>query len=336
MEYASNRIEWVDLLKGIAILWLIVYHMHVFEWMRSPVPVFFFLSSLFFSDGKSFGSFVVKKARALLIPLLFFFALGVAASALKCILLKKAYSFPPLWLFFTMIPIDAEYNHPIGVGAIWFLMSLFEIYIIYYLLRLISKDKMWLLLAGVLLYLVSYVMMRYYAHDSFFYLFYTFGFCIYFIVAHLLRDKVLYGKIPVWLLMVAVIAYFVRFVDVSNWLDGSEVRGAFLTRIRGLISMAGLFVILIWLCKQLSSIRMLSESRINQFMLFEGRSSLTILGVHMLIMGVVAILLKRLMPVGGLYYTFLFSIIVVISNICVVLFNRYVPFLVNHKTVKSK
>ena len=332
----ESRIEWVDLLKGIAILWLVVYHMHVFDWMRSPVPVFFFLSGLFFSDGKSFGSFVVKKARALLIPLLFFFALGVAASALKCILLKKAYSFPPLWLFFTMIPIDAEYNHPIGVGAIWFLMSLFEIYIIYYLLRLISKNKMWLLLAGVLLYLVSYVMMRYYAHDSFFYLFYTFGFCLYFIVAHLLRDKVLYGKIPVWLLFVAVVAYFVRLIEVPNWLVANEMGGAFLTRIRGLISITGQIVILVWLCKKLSTIRVLTELKIHQFMLFEGRNSLTILGVHMLIMGVVALLLTRLIPAGCLYYTILFSIIVVISNICVVLFNRYVPFLVNHKTVKSK
>lgn len=69
-------------------------------------------------------------------------------------------------------------------------------------------------------------------------------------------------------------------------------------------------------------------------MLFEGRNSLTILGVHMLIMGVVAILLKRFMAVDNIYYFLLFLAIVAISNVCVVLFNRYVPFLVNHKTVK--
>lgn len=79
---------------------------------------------------------------------------------------------------------------------------------------------------------------------------------------------------------------------------------------------------------------MLSESKIHQFMLFEGRNSLTILGVHMLIMGVVAILLKRFMAVDNVYYFLLFLAIVSISNVCVVLFNRYVPFLVNHKTVK--
>lgn len=225
MEQASNRIAWVDLLKGIAILWLVVYHMHIFDGMRSPVSLFFFLSGLFFSEGKSFGSFISKKAKALLVPLLFFFVLGVVASALKCLLQGESYSFPSLWLFATLIPADAAVTNPIGVGAIWFLVSLFEIYVIYYVLRKVSISKYWLLSAAILLYVVSCIVLLYFAHGSLFYLFYTFGFCIYFIVAHLLRDKVLYGKIPVWLLLVSVLAYFVRFVDVSNWLDGNEVGG---------------------------------------------------------------------------------------------------------------
>lgn len=330
----ESRVEWVDLLKGIAILWLVVYHMHVFEWMRSPVPVFFFLSGLFFSEGRSFGSFVSKKAKALLVPLFFFFVLGVIASALKSLMQGESYTFPPLWLFATLIPAEADVTNPLGVGAIWFLMSLFEIYLIYYGLRLVSKNKWWLLFSAVLLLLISCVTLRFYSHGSLFYIFYTLGFCIYFIVAHLLRDTVLYERTPVWLLLVAVVAYCVRFVEVPSWLDGNEVGGAFLIRIRGMVSMAGLIVILMWLCKQLSSIRKLSESKIHQLMLFEGRNSLTILGVHMLIMGVVAILLKRFMAVDNVYYFLLFLAIVAISNVCVVLFNRYIPFLVNHKTVK--
>lgn len=326
----------MDLLKGIAILGLVFYHMHVFDWMRSPVPVFFFLSGLFFSEGKSFGSFVSKKAKALLIPLLFFFVLGIAASAFNCMIQGETYSFPPLWLFATLIPANADVANPLGVGAIWFLMSLFEIYIIYYGLRLVSKNSWWLIMSAVLLLLISCVTLGSYAHGSLFYLFYSFGFCIYFIVAHLLRDKVLYDKIPVWLLLVALLAYCARFMVVPGGLDSSEVGGAILIRIRGVLSMSGLIVILVWLCKQLSAIKMVSESRINQFMLFQGRNSLTILGVHMLIMGVVAILLKRLMPIGWIYYTLQFITIVGISNICVVLFNRYVPFLVNHNNAITK
>lgn len=329
----NKRIEWVDLLKGISILWLIVYHMHVFDWMRSPVPVFFFLSGLFFSEGRSFGSFVGKKAKALLIPLLFFFVLGVAASALKCYLQGETYSFPPLWLFATLIPVDAEVTNPIGVGAIWFLVSLFEIYIIYYLLRMVSKNHWWLLLAGVLLYFVSCITLQYYAHGALFYLFYTFGFCIYFIVAHLLREKVLYGGIPIWLLVLSVAAYCFKFLDISNLLNVNSMGGGIVLRIKGLTSILGLIVVLVWLCKNMITIKSLTASKIGRFMIFEGQNSLTILGVHMLVMGVTSIILKRFMSIGTLYYALLFLIIVVVSNLCILLFNRYVPFLVNYRPV---
>lgn len=227
MEKTSSRVEWVDLLKGLSILWLVVYHMHVFDWMRSPVPVFFFLSGLFFSKGKSFGSFVGKKAKALLVQLLFFWILGLVALAIRSGLIGVAFSFPPLWQFCTLIPADAEITNPLGVGALWFLVSLFEIYLIYYALQKVSKNRWWLLTAATLLYFVSCVTMQRYAHGSLFYLFYTFGFCIYFIVAHLLRDKVLYSKIPAWLLLVAIVAYLVRFIEVPNWLTASEMGGHF-------------------------------------------------------------------------------------------------------------
>lgn len=331
-----NRIEWVDLLKGVAILWLIIYHMHVFEWMRSPVPVFFFLSGLFFSEGMSFSSFVSKKARALLMPLAFFFVLGVAASALKCLIQGESYALPPLWLFATMIPADAEISNPLGVGAIWFLLSLFEIYIIYYASRSVSNNRWWLLSAAVLLFLISCVALHYYAHGSLFYLFYTFGFCIYFIVAHLLRDKVLYGSVPAWLLSMAIAVYCIRFIEVPSAISDIEMGGVILMRLKGLVSMSGLIIVTTWLCQQLVSIKHVTSMRTYAFLLFDGRNSLTILGVHMLIMGVAAILLKRFMTTGVLYDIFLFLIIVAFSNLCVILFNRYVPFLVNHKTVKSK
>ncbi len=333
-----NRIEWVDLLKGFAILWMIVYHMHVFEWMYWQVPlvVFFFLSGLFFSESISFSSFLGKKAKALLMPLAFFFVLGVAASALKCLMRGEAYSFPPLWLFATLIPADAETTNPLGVGAIWFLVSLFEIYIIYYALRRVSENRWWLLSAAVLLFFVSCVALHYYANGSLFYLFYTFGFCIYFIVAHLLRDKVLYARIPLWLLGIGVVAYCTRFVEVPDCLLNNEMGGGILIKLRGLVSMSGLIIMAVWMCKKISSIKYISTLRPYAFLLFEGRNSLTILGVHMLIMGVAAILLKRFMTTGVLYDIFLFLIIVAFSNLCVILFNRYVPFLVNHHTDKSK
>lgn len=332
----SRRIEWVDLMKGIAIIWLIVYHLYVFGWMRSPVPVFFFLSGLFFSEGKSFGSFVGKKARALLVPFAFFFVLGLAASVLKHLLQGEAYSLPPLWLFATLFPADAPDVNPLGVGAIWFLISLFEVYIIYYVLRLVSKNRWWLLTAGVLLVLVSAVMMQYYAMGSLFYLPYTFGYCLFFIVAHQYRDRILCGEMPVWVLLIAAAAYSVRFIDLSKLLNESKVWGGICQTILWLVSMSGLITLLLWLCKKISVTNPFSGSKAWRFLLFEGQNSLTILGTHLLVMSVNAVILGRFLPENVLYYVLQVLIIIVACNICILLFNRFVPFLVNHKSGKTQ
>lgn len=98
-----------------------------------------------------------------------------------------------------------------------------------------------------------------------------------------------------------------------------------------MISMMGAIGILVWMAKRLFGNKYLTTLRLFSFVLFEGRNSITILGVHLLIMGVVSILLKRFMPIGVLYYLALFVIIVAGCNLCIILFNRYVPFLVNHK-----
>lgn len=66
-------------------------------------------------------------------------------------------------------------------------------------------------------------------------------------------------------------------------------------------------------------------------MLFEGRNSLTILGIHMLVMAGVSLVLSRIQLQGWLYFGIQFVVVVFVSNICILLFNRYVPFLVNHK-----
>ena len=78
---AKNRVEWIDFMKGFAILELVVYHFYVLPWMVSPVAIFFFLSGIFFSDAKPFGKFVKQKAKALMVPFLFFYILGLAFNA---------------------------------------------------------------------------------------------------------------------------------------------------------------------------------------------------------------------------------------------------------------
>lgn len=75
---------------------------------------------------------------------------------------------------------------------------------------------------------------------------------------------------------------------------------------------------------------------LNRALPFEGRNSMTILGVHMLIIPIEKMLLDRIHINGIVYYSILLFFVVVISNLAVWLFNRYVPFLVNHSKNQNK
>lgn len=221
-------------------------------------------------------------------------------------------------------------TNPLGVGAIWFLVSLFEIYIVYYAMRRVSTKNWWLLTMAIFLFLLSAVTMQSYGNGAIFYLFYTSGFVIYFVTANLLREIVLFKKAQAYVLAMAICAYSVRFIDLSVMLDTNHVWGSILIRIRGMVSMMGLIGVMVSIGKYLSYIPSVWKTKFFKYILFEGSNSLTILGTHMLVMGVAAIFVKRFMTVGTVYYIVLFMIIVAASNVCIMLFNRYVPFLVNH------
>ena len=107
----NNRIEWVDMLKGLSILWLIVYHFYVWDWLPSPVPAFF-LSGLFFSIGRNFKSFLTKKSMAILVPFAFFYILGLIPVLIL--------NFEGFWNYvgdginlFTLIPIEGDNVNPL-------------------------------------------------------------------------------------------------------------------------------------------------------------------------------------------------------------------------------
>lgn len=68
------RIEYIDIIKGLCIFWVIWFHLPTWEIVRYPlhVPIFFFISGIFFKTYAP-GEFFRKKINTLVIPLLFFY-----------------------------------------------------------------------------------------------------------------------------------------------------------------------------------------------------------------------------------------------------------------------
>ncbi len=119
---AAKRIEWIDLAKGLCILLVMWWHvkelysnrgftdrsilLYSAAWFR--MPLYFFLSGLFFKTYGGYAEFVVRKANKLLVPFLVFGILALAYTLLwpeKLPALRtwqSHYPFVPIWFLWCL------------------------------------------------------------------------------------------------------------------------------------------------------------------------------------------------------------------------------------------
>lgn len=137
----SQRIEFVDLAKGICISLVVL--LHVFGELSGDIiqimnlfrmPLYFVLSGLFFKTYDGFFSFVKKKTNKLLIPFFLTFIFIVLPTSL---FLNK---FEGKTTTFYSLFFGENGRFNLGVdGAIWFLLCLFAVNIYFYLIFLLTK-----------------------------------------------------------------------------------------------------------------------------------------------------------------------------------------------------
>lgn len=141
---APPRLHYIDFMKGLCILFIVINHAdqrifgllgehtnYVLESFR--IPMYYFISGVFFKTYDGFGDFVRRKVNNILVPLLFFYLLS-------CLIICFSQWFAPLqrtfgsfeWSMF-IDPLTQRLwraNVPL-----WFLLSLLEVNIICYLLH---------------------------------------------------------------------------------------------------------------------------------------------------------------------------------------------------------
>jgi len=136
----KNRIEYIDLAKGICIILVIFNHIHktfdapymladCFKMFR--MPLYFFLSGLFFKKYEGLVGFIKRKINKLLIPFFFFFITSLLFVNIISILSGGKFK---LQLLYSFIYPEFFPNFPI-----WFLLCLFELNLLFYLIYLISQ-----------------------------------------------------------------------------------------------------------------------------------------------------------------------------------------------------
>lgn len=150
MPTPSARIEYIDMAKGFCILLVVFAHIHpdltryawgvFFDSFR--MPLYFFLSGIFFKRYSGIGEFGLKKINNLIVPLLFFYALTYLYDALSWGIFRlngtdtSAYERLSWWPFWEIVRTGSSYHN----SPLWFLTALFEVNLLYYALQLGFKS----------------------------------------------------------------------------------------------------------------------------------------------------------------------------------------------------
>lgn len=153
------RLHWVDAAKGILILLMAMGHMlergHELDiwcpafdvfgstgiaWSPCYMATFFILSGFWGNTDVCFKDFVVKKAKALLLPLIVFSYLGGILNELFYEILKRTYNEGAL--MYPSLVISVDY---------WFVLALFIAQVVHWgVCRCVKSEKLrWVVFAGV-------------------------------------------------------------------------------------------------------------------------------------------------------------------------------------------
>jgi len=144
----TKRIEFVDLAKGLCILLVVIFHLDTTFKCNIPylqmsssfrMPLYFILSGLFFKDYGGFKSFFVKKTNKLAIPYAFFYVFNILLFPfILYLLFPSIYSQPTIGKEYFLCAIYEKSNQM--PNAIWFLLCLFILNLIFYVVFVFSKQ----------------------------------------------------------------------------------------------------------------------------------------------------------------------------------------------------
>ena len=138
----NKRIKFIDLAKGVCITLVVLHHCHIeipyLVYVR--MPLYFMLSGLFFKLYSGFFDFTKRKTNKILIPFIFWHVFSFAiyliiqhfAPGIRVNSEVKQFS---LW--------DPWFSRLCFNNPLWFLLSLFWCNILYYIISIVTKKKVW-------------------------------------------------------------------------------------------------------------------------------------------------------------------------------------------------
>jgi len=332
----KQRIEWIDTAKGFCIMLVVFNHTFLFLDLKDHIPpilydylnsfrmpLYFFLSGVFFKTYGSLSNFTRKKINKLIIPFLFFYT--VFSILIPYITIKAGYNYPYVNSENSLYSFCFDfYNNDCQLvnGPLWFLLCLFEINIIFYVINSVFKKESNIYLLsiicgaiGITLSVLS-INIPISIDTSFTCLpFFCFG---YYIRNHttIISNKNIDNRLILYSMACGIILiFFTRHVEFhTNELSNSSLFTVHIAGITGTM-------MVIFLSKRIGKIYLIS---------YLGRFSIIILCTHLLLIELYLPLLNRFLP--QIPCLFILFIIIIISELVIIpLFVKYLPYVTAQK-----
>lgn len=163
---AQKRIDYIDYLKGLTILWVVWYHTAHPEFVDFPIrmPLFFFISGIFFKPYP-LSEFIKKKINTLLIPFVFFYIVYYIYLILQWSV-NNSFSTFNYSCFFDIFKLHKSTESFTVNPPLWFICALINQQFIMYLLVKAKLPKLWI---GIIAFLISsYGILHFYNVETLF------------------------------------------------------------------------------------------------------------------------------------------------------------------------
>lgn len=328
----KQRIDYIDLAKGLCILLVISNHIDLGEFLYKNehvssfffsfrMPLYYMLSGLFLSiKDNNYFDFVQKKINRLIVPFVFFVTITNIYSFIKHTITHSdfIYSSPLLFLF-------RENSYGLMNNPLWFLFSLFTTYMLYAALHYLFHGKKTYIYAGtVLCGCIGYFLGKMHINIPFY--LDTSLTCLPFVtMGSIIRNEtnLLYGKMSKsFCIGSAAILFLITFflcgdtgsIFTLNSYD-CNILSLFVTGILGSTS-------ILLICKAINKLLIIS---------YMGRYSIIVLGVHDIFRIEFGALIREYITNVIIYEFILMFIVVVLSLLSIYILKRFFPCFVAQK-----
>ena len=328
---ASNdkpRIHYIDFMKGLCILFIVVSHTNDqlfavvgrnlnFTLESFRIPMYYFISGIFFKLYSGLGDFVRRKINNIIVPLVFFFLAGYFFHWLGQYLPPAQHFYGDFeWnmIFDPLCKRIWECNVPL-----WFLLSLFEVNVLYYVLQRYISNHWWVAFVALILSFIGWICATHHYSlplviDTAFV-----GMPFFILGSEVKRRGLLspnrYDRWG-WLALLSIICIIYPFAQDINILQ-QRLPNYFYLYLVPTVSILALF----WCCKCLPYVPVIN---------YIGRYSIVVLCTHYPLIRPIHRAIKTLMLKAGVEMNLLYSaitvvLVIAIELVLIKLLTRYLP-----------